>query len=346
MALRRSTFAGALGAAVLCPFVVVACSNSSATRGCTPGATQPCVGPGACIGGQSCRSDGQGFEACNCGNQADVGAPDGSPQGGSNPDAGPWDCLGNPPEAFQSGATTMVNLIAIDSLQPIATAEKVDGGSALDVVTYIPLPGTQIRACSSLFYPHCDNNTGTNWQAVDGAGVVTFTLPQSFAGFFEMRGASVFSTTFFPGQFVAGDTMATLPVTVLTLTAVAGLETVLPGVTLSQAADGGLGHVILSVLDCRDHFAPGVYFVPGVVSPPGGPYPTQIFYTVGQGGMEFPSSVATQTDPSGAGGILNVPAGAFTVQVYLASTHQPIAVLSVFVNPGVASLGYVRVRTH
>jgi hypothetical protein len=34
---------------------------------CTPGETQACVGPAACAGGQACKSDGSGFEACDCG---------------------------------------------------------------------------------------------------------------------------------------------------------------------------------------------------------------------------------------------------------------------------------------
>ncbi len=34
---------------------------------CVPGATQTCVGPGACAGGQSCLPDGSGFGACDCG---------------------------------------------------------------------------------------------------------------------------------------------------------------------------------------------------------------------------------------------------------------------------------------
>ena len=34
---------------------------------CTPGATQLCVGPAACSGGQVCAADGAGFGACDCG---------------------------------------------------------------------------------------------------------------------------------------------------------------------------------------------------------------------------------------------------------------------------------------
>jgi hypothetical protein len=36
------------------------------TRVCVPGATQACVGPGGCSGGQACAADGSQFEACNC----------------------------------------------------------------------------------------------------------------------------------------------------------------------------------------------------------------------------------------------------------------------------------------
>ena len=37
---------------------------------CTPGATQRCVGAGACDGGQSCLADGSGYGACDCGKVA------------------------------------------------------------------------------------------------------------------------------------------------------------------------------------------------------------------------------------------------------------------------------------
>jgi hypothetical protein len=37
------------------------------TLACVPGATQACVGPGGCNGGQACAADGTRFEACDCG---------------------------------------------------------------------------------------------------------------------------------------------------------------------------------------------------------------------------------------------------------------------------------------
>lgn len=44
---------------------------------CVPGATQACVGPGGCKGGQACKDDGSGFKPCDCGPApaADAGVP-------------------------------------------------------------------------------------------------------------------------------------------------------------------------------------------------------------------------------------------------------------------------------
>lgn len=34
---------------------------------CAPGSTQACVGTAACNGGQACKTDGSGYEPCDCG---------------------------------------------------------------------------------------------------------------------------------------------------------------------------------------------------------------------------------------------------------------------------------------
>jgi hypothetical protein len=44
-------------------------------RACVPGATQSCVGAGACAGGQACLPDGSGFAACDCGAAAPAPKP-------------------------------------------------------------------------------------------------------------------------------------------------------------------------------------------------------------------------------------------------------------------------------
>jgi hypothetical protein len=43
-----------------------ATTTAPAPRACVPGATQACVGPGGCSGGQACSEDGMRFEPCNC----------------------------------------------------------------------------------------------------------------------------------------------------------------------------------------------------------------------------------------------------------------------------------------
>jgi hypothetical protein len=52
---------------------------------CVPGATQACVGAGACRGGQSCLADGSAFGPCDCGasTRDAVPAPVQSPDGGA-----------------------------------------------------------------------------------------------------------------------------------------------------------------------------------------------------------------------------------------------------------------------
>lgn len=42
------------------------CEPVAPARPCIPGATQTCVGPGACQGGQSCLPDGGGYSPCAC----------------------------------------------------------------------------------------------------------------------------------------------------------------------------------------------------------------------------------------------------------------------------------------
>ena len=40
---------------------------AASPRTCTPGATQACVGPAGCAGGQACADDGSRFGNCDCG---------------------------------------------------------------------------------------------------------------------------------------------------------------------------------------------------------------------------------------------------------------------------------------
>lgn len=57
-ALKRKAGAGA---------PVASANRGAAKQACVPGATQRCVGPGACEGGQICSADGLSFGPCDCG---------------------------------------------------------------------------------------------------------------------------------------------------------------------------------------------------------------------------------------------------------------------------------------
>ena len=67
---------------------------------CTAGQSIACVGPAGCSGGQACKSDGSGYEACQCGTPADGG-------GDARVDAAPGDAgdgaVGWKPTALGSG---------------------------------------------------------------------------------------------------------------------------------------------------------------------------------------------------------------------------------------------------
>lgn len=286
---------------------------------------------------------------------ADGESPDRAPVAEASPEnedggafQGQWACLNNPSETFQPGAMTNVQVLSIDTLQPFVTAQQIDGGSAFDVIQYSALYGFSMRACASFLYPQCDNGTGSPWMTSDDAGAFSFTLPQSFAGFFQLgpADAGLFTTNFFPGQFVAGQTADILPAEFLTLAETQQLEFVLPNLQFSFDPSSGLGHVLLMILDCNDQTASGVSVESDRVNADGGTYPTTIFYSQGNGIMEVPTTTAPATDLSGTAGIVNVPAGEFQVRVYLKSTNQTLGTINVSVAPGLASFAYFRARTH
>lgn len=73
-------------AAILGAFTIGACGSSSdngAAKTCASGQSVACTGPGGCSGGQACKADGSGYEACVCG----VGGGDGGSDGGTGSDS-------------------------------------------------------------------------------------------------------------------------------------------------------------------------------------------------------------------------------------------------------------------
>lgn len=56
---------------------------------CVPGATQLCLGPGACRGAQPCLADGRGYGVCDCGAASTSGAVHVGTPASTTLDAGP-----------------------------------------------------------------------------------------------------------------------------------------------------------------------------------------------------------------------------------------------------------------
>ncbi len=90
--LRLSTWLVAAAVAALAP----SCgsddspSNPGSKQLCQPGSTQPCTGPAACQGGQTCASDGKSWGSCDCGaaGSGGGGAVGGGGTGGVDASAG------------------------------------------------------------------------------------------------------------------------------------------------------------------------------------------------------------------------------------------------------------------
>lgn len=73
--------------------ITLACGGSSSEGPkliCEPGGTRACLGAGACGGAQSCKDDGSGWTACDCGGKSETGVdsdlPDDSVDSGSSGD--------------------------------------------------------------------------------------------------------------------------------------------------------------------------------------------------------------------------------------------------------------------
>ncbi len=61
-----SSYISALAAASVLAVFLAACPGEPSV-GCTPEATDPCIGPGGCAGTHVCSPTGTGYNVCVCG---------------------------------------------------------------------------------------------------------------------------------------------------------------------------------------------------------------------------------------------------------------------------------------
>jgi hypothetical protein len=287
-----------------------------------------CTSRGGAFAGSVCKSNvcvlpEAGVEA----GPGDAGVAEAAPV-----DAGPWGCLDQPPELLDPNATVSISCVLFDALKPIT---GVPGESDFSAEVYTPVPGVSLQVCDVLD-PKCAKPV-TPLLVSDDAGVVSFTLPGSFQGFFQFSGGGILPSLVYPGHLLADASSETLPLAALGANEGQLLAAAL-GVPFQTNPEAGVGNVFFQVYDCNDRLAPGVSFTLAI---DGGPDTVQWYSN-----NRLPSTTAMQTDSLGAAGALNVPAGALAVTATLAATHRTIGVANTIVNAGGLTYAWFRVRTH
>lgn len=251
----------------------------------------------------------------------------------------PWGCLSAPSQSLDPNFQVNVQLLVMDGAKTSTAAGVVDGGSDLDTVSGTVLPGVTVKACSALD-TNCVDMPPSG--VSDDGGLVNFVLPNDFNGFFDLSRPDLIPARLYPGPLLSGDSPVSFPAYDISPD---DFQNVVAS-ELSQPAildpDAGIGHALVTVYDCEDHQASNVSFT----------------YSVADAGIPFyfagglPSLTARETDPYGLGGLLNVPAGALTVNAVFGEGNDggapmaPIGSVNFIVRPGAITFAWIRVRSH
>ncbi len=232
------------------------------------------------------------------GTATDAGAHD----GGVTADAGTsadWSCLGH-----------VTAPTATPSAMPVHW-------TIVDFVTGRPLMGVTVKACS-VADVMCA--TPLTMGTTDAMGAVALTFPRladRFNGVMEMTGGGTYPTRAYGVRFAADNTSSLQVPTAMEATLLANIA----GADL----DPTRGSVIFDVHDCMGAHAAGASVVVSTVDTH-----SQRMYIRGA----LPDTTATDTDASGIGGYLNVPAGATMLNATVASGGAHIGTYNADVRAG------------
>jgi hypothetical protein len=243
-----------------------------------------------------------------------------------------WDCLGghNMPDPAMQVDTTVV---VMDPVFNSISLGAVDGGSDLVTVSATWMPGVSVRTCA-LLDTQCTDEVSKP-VLTDDAGRAEFSLTGAFNGFFSLHRADLIPWTLYPGRFVAGESVVNFPAYGIT----PGIFQTLAqsaGAKVSLAADGGVGHAVVTIYDCLDHQAQDVSVAYDNLGPQSVPY----YFSNG-----LPAPAETQTDSYGLAGAVNVPVGTLKVTARLAANALLVGSISFDIRPGGLSYAFIRARS-
>jgi hypothetical protein len=203
----------------------------------------------------------------------------------------------------------------------------------IDLVAKLPLTQINVHACAKMDVT-CANPLGPS-VSPDEKGIAAVNVPASFDGYVEVLGvdaaadagapALVPMNVFFNPPPVENSHFGVVPC--FTRPALAALASV-----HGNTIDPSLGFLFSGALDCAGKPAAGVSWEPDRVAES-----TRRFYYVDG----LPSEVAVATDPSGYGGLINMPTGTVRLFAKLQATGVRIGETSVFVRAGYITTGFL-----
>jgi hypothetical protein len=192
-----------------------------------------------------------------------------------------------------------------------------------DLVTQTPVANAQVKLCRKI---DVDCATPSSAGSSDGHGEVSFTVDMvDFTGYLAVQASGIVPKLYFFNPPVDRDQAVT--VSLASPAAYTGLL-----LQLGRQPAPGHGSIVISAADCTGAPATGVTYATS-----NGDTLTSAFYTV----KGLPTLSGTATDSDGYGGLINVPAGAATVDTSLVSPRTNLGTISLLVQDG--AITYSRV---
>jgi hypothetical protein len=184
-----------------------------------------------------------------------------------------------------------------------------------DLLSQKPLPGIRLTLCAKLdatcLLPIAQ------YQSTQ-AGQLDVAMPAGFDGYFQTEGDGVYPTLFFPPNTRKQRAAGILP-----MVPAAFFGTMFSGLGVTVSDDRTV--VMTTALDCQGFPVAGV-----VMSSAQADDQTARYFL--EGGM--PSRNASKTDETGAGGFVNIKAGAVVISSTIEATKRVIGTVAVQSRPG------------